>query len=529
MSIMDINPDSYVNNLEDFLQRLRKEIESIVQPYCENHQNLSELDHYIYEINSFYYKSFHENFFPAYRNGIQQEVSTLLKLSRKEDMIKKDILASIKRYAKLYNQVKNISSFLTDFRDNSNQQIFNLYRDRNHRNLELLYALRKLQDNLKLLNEFTNNVNRMLEDKELLDGINIFPEHSITLKIISSLDINDPLTSDSLNNLLIYLHDIKNLLVRLQVNKQDFRHLIDEIFMNIDDPFLSFSGSTSTILKTFCEKNVYRQFHMYRELISLNMVADNRPRVIKLAQEFEKWLSNLLIVFTKGMEYITRQQGQLLYSTSLISTLAPGFLQNLSHNVVNTLKSVEILINELSNTEESDFEYSSNKTLEILEDAYPRFKKAITEKTVTCTGPLFSLINQVNMELSFLKIKIDLFNKNHEHSSKMLKKYLGIIKVLDSHLELLGNVKADLQRLLAPRNISRTWKDLIIRIERIPLEKGKLFPGEYQYLLDKYAIETRITKHESHLVLHEEGDIFIIRVDDEVEEEIPYIVISQKG
>jgi len=100
---------------------------------------------------------------------------------------------------------------------------------------------------------------------------------------------------------------------------------------------------------------------------------------------------------------------------------------------------------------------------------------------------------------------------------------------VDAHFELMENIRSDLQRLLAPRNISRTWKDIRIRIDHIPLHKGKLFPVNYQYLLDKYAVETRITKQDNNLILHEEGDIFIIKVEDKTEEEIPYIIISQRG
>jgi len=68
-----------------------------------------------------------------------------------------------------------------------------------------------------------------------------------------------------------------------------------------------------------------------------------------------------------------------------------------------------------------------------------------------------------------------------------------------------------------------------IRVERIAMEKGKPFPTDYLYLLDKYQVETRITEDKTNTILHEEGDIFIIKVDDLLEEDLPYLVVSQRA
>ena len=103
------NPDFFAAKLEQVLSSLRQEIEQSL-PSPSFAEMGEELDNYIFELNSFYYRSFTERLFPRYRSSVQEEVSQLLKLSRQETMVKMDIMANIKRYAKLYNQVKNILS-----------------------------------------------------------------------------------------------------------------------------------------------------------------------------------------------------------------------------------------------------------------------------------------------------------------------------------------------------------------------------------------------------------------------------------
>ncbi|HBK54265.1 MAG TPA: hypothetical protein DDZ44_10045 [Syntrophomonas wolfei] len=63
-------------------------------------------------------------------------------------------------------------------------------------------------------------------------------------------------------------------------------------------------------------------------------------------------------------------------------------------------------------------------------------------------------------------------------------------------------------------------------MEKINLQKGREFPEEFLYLLDKYQIASRVSPERPNLILEEEGDIFIFKVDDLQEELIPFFVVS---
>ena len=93
--------DKYQVELEQFLQRLRAEIDILPSLPTGNNDGL-EIDEYICQLNTFYYQSFDHHFMPVYLQQVQQSVNEALKLSRTQTMVKKDIMAIIKRYAGLF-------------------------------------------------------------------------------------------------------------------------------------------------------------------------------------------------------------------------------------------------------------------------------------------------------------------------------------------------------------------------------------------------------------------------------------------
>ena len=54
-------------------------------------------------------------------------------------MIIQDLLANLKRYAKLYNQIKAVNKLLKETRKNFNSSLYAIYREKEYQNTELLY------------------------------------------------------------------------------------------------------------------------------------------------------------------------------------------------------------------------------------------------------------------------------------------------------------------------------------------------------------------------------------------------------
>ena len=525
---MEINTDHYTAKMENFLHRLKEEIGEITSPNfssCQDKSAITGIDEYIHELNSFYYRSFHDNFFPVYKGDINQEISKLLKLSAENRSIKNYVLASVKRYAKLYNQVKNIHSTLADLHIDYSQKVFNLAQVQEKQNLELYYAINRLKGFLLRFNRSVGTAVNLLTDKELIAMEENLPEYGSILHIISHPGADHVLATDTFNRLVIHLHNILHLFLKLKDNRQP-KLIYGQLLAGITDQDLSLADA-SLHLKKFYETSIAKKLRIYLDFITSHSA--NNPRVQMAREEVTEWLNNLLMVLQKGMNYLNLPEKEFLNNLAQISVLPEDYLQTMQETGAKTSASIDLLIKELTNAEELIFPSVHAKLLAIIEKSYPVFARAAKQPHLLSSGSLYSLVNQAEQELAFLKIQITFLHQNRECSVRIQEFYKGLIDSLGSHRKLMENIQSDLQRLLAPRNITRAFKDAVIKIDHVTLEKGKPFPQNYLYLLDKHYIETKLSENEKNIVLHEEGDIFIINVEDEIEEVIPYIIISQKG
>ncbi len=521
----EFNPDFFVTQLEQILARLRQEIEqALPSPSLDGISE--ELDNYIYELNSFYYHSFAEELFPIYHSSVQEEVSSLLKLSRQEAAVKMDVMANIKRYAKLYNQVKSIVSICKASRENVGQALLAVSREQDHRTVELLYSLKQLESEFINLEAVTSRINSWLKDGELLFLMQTHPAAVPALQVVSSMDRNHPLQADAINRLLVYLAYPAKVLSRLQP-RQDSKQigsLIEEIKKK--EPVLS-RGPESKALTNFYEVQAKAQISLYLDAIQLSLLSEQPELLNRAVFDLENFLNGLITLIEKA----SPNTPALSRTFNLNNSSLVDKVNQLHDDSRDLVKAATSITSELSGSGDPDFAYFSAKIPEILQPAQSLLKNAVTDQELTCFPELITGLKRTELQLSVLMTRIDLLNQKQEHHNEVLKHLLTIVNMLDNYLNLLANIRADLERILAPRNISRAWKELNIKVDRISLQKGQVFPPDYRYLLDKHLVETHLCQdnQEDNLILHEEGDIFIIRVDELLEEEMPYLVIAQKG
>lgn len=523
MDSKEFNPDFFTVKLEQVLFALRQEIEQLPSPSFE--EMGEEMDNYIFELNSFYYRSFTERLFPLYRSSVQEEVSRLLKLSRQETMVKMDIMANIKRYAKLYNQVKSILSICRASRENAGQALLAISREQDYRAVELLYTLKQLENEFIKLESLISTINTWLEDGELMFLVQTHPTAIPALQMASSLDRNDPLQADAISRLLVYLtYPIKTLSrVQPRQDTKQINGLIEEIRKRT--PVFSRTPETETLIN-FYEVHVKTRISLYLDAIQLGLNSEQPELVNRSVINLTNFLSGLIMLLEKASLSTPALSGAVNPNNTLVESV-----KKFHNDSIDIMKAITSITSELSGSGEPDFAYFSFKIQEILEPATTLLKNAVAAKEFTCFPELFAGLNRVELQLSLLTARIDLLNQKQEHHNEVLKHLLTIVNMLDNYLNILANIRGDLERILAPRNISRTWKEVNIKVDRIPLQKGQVFPSDYLYLLDKHLVETHLCQddQEDNLILHEEGDLFIIRVDELLEEEIPYLVIAQKG
>ena len=70
---------------------------------------------------------------------------------------------------------------------------------------------------------------------------------------------------------------------------------------------------------------------------------------------------------------------------------------------------------------------------------------------------LVPAIEQLRTQINFLESRIELLDEQEEHSVNASGQYQVMVDSLDSLLELLRNVKEELNRMLSPRYIKKQF------------------------------------------------------------------------
>ncbi len=522
MNINDLNLETYGQNMQHFLLLLRSEVEEISRQFESDPGSLENLDRYLLTVNSFYYRSFHETFWPVYKKDVKEEINQLLSLKVQEDLLKKHIAAIIKRNANLFNQVKNVSARLQDLKQQIMEQRLSFTDEIDRQVLELIYGFKEIRSKFLELDDFMNCLS------EISSGLASFQGQARSQMLIMganslcSVNSEDP----SYYQLLKQQGQIFKLIQKCASDESIIPERISKIRSLLLSSTIDWPGEE---FRDFYEVQIRSASLHYTELMMLNLQVQDYPRlkeiILEFSEFFEIWLDFLDLIIS----YISRPGFHLIPELYQLNLKNPGYLKELYYDVSSTRKHIEQVGEDMDNTQDIDFIYFSSQMQNILEFSAPLYKTIAHESPVTEITLLTARFQQVSCAFSIMDSRLKILIEEYRHMSSIIAHCEDLLTRLDSEIELLSNIKNDLERLLAPRNIARVWKDLDIRITHIPLIRGLPLADEYLYLLDKYHINTRIAGGTDNTILHEEGDIFIIRVEDESSEEIPYMIIGKKG
>ncbi|MGI5921781.1 MAG: hypothetical protein ACOX6I_08610 [Syntrophomonadaceae bacterium] len=524
---MSTTKDQFVNTIKHFLAEIRGEIEAVTSPLANNSFDLPAIDRYLYEINSFYYRSFHDRFMPVYERRIEQEITSQLKISRQEEMIKKDILASLKRYAQLYNKVKTFSAILSNYRADIYRNLVVIISEKEQLPTELLYLLKELKSDFNHLEAITAPLMKVLADHDYISDRLNASIYLPAIQMMMELDFSNMLLVKNWNSYLVYLEALKILADNYQLpgEQKAARVISDQMAAK-----LSTFSSKIAPLQIFHNHILKPEIDRQLELISLHLDNANMSRVKELSFNLAGCLSALIRFLNCSQTYLAKLDGHLILN--LLIMLPPvnhKLITELHDHTAETLSDLTQAVDELSSAASPDLKYFTTRAKHLVDNSYNYYQAVADNRSIKKLGTLYSALIRVQTNLLNLENKIQLMSVQYEHEKMISGQFLELVNELDSYLNILANTRADLERVMAPRNLNRIWKDMDIRVERVPLEKGQAFPAAYRHLIDKYMIETRVTDDRDGTILHEEGDLFIIRVDQLAEEEVPYMIISMKG
>ncbi len=524
MNSSDLNLETYGKNIEEFLLRLRSEVEELSQQFDSN-SSWENLDRYLLAVNTFYYQSFHETFWPAYKKDIIEDINRLLDLKVQEDLLKKHIAAIIKRHANLFNQIKTTSTHLQQLKLYILKQRSSFFDERDRQVLELVYAFQEIRAKIGTLEEFISSLDEISSGLMALNGPARSQMMIMGAQSLCYADLKDSKIIDTYYQLLKGQAYIFDLIQKCVSDSSIIPERISKIHQLL-------KGSIRDLSPEFChfyKFQIQSTSLLFTELILLNLQVQNHQRLREIVLDFLEFFASWLELLKFIISCISKPGFKLIPELYQLNLNHPGYLKELYHDVSSTRKNIEEVGIDMDDTHDIDFIYFCNKVQSILEFSAPLYNTMANENPIVQTPLLTARIQQISLAFSILDSRIRILAEENLHIAGVISQSDDLLNWLDSEIDLLSNIQSDLERLLAPRNIARVWKDMDIRVTHVYLTKGQPLPDEYLYLLDKYHINTRISEQVDHTVLHEEGDIFIIRVEDEKTEEIPYLIIGKKG
>lgn len=521
-----LTPELYTRQMETLLESLHQEIDTKLRVLTEP-QDITQLDDYVYQLNSFYYGSFHEKLFPLYRQLMQEDIQSRLNLALQEDTLRQGILGNIKRYAQLYNQVKRLTTTLSHGKETSYQLILANSRYEDRGSIGLYSALKLWREHLQAAGRQLGQLREVLDDRSFCQTIERFPGIWPLVYFWESVDLGQPVQGASYTSVLSYLSYCSRLLRQLQKE---------------DKPF----ARSTALIKELADKtaglnsvSMPAAFNRYRSYLTEQMgsALPTLNLYLKLGDtdSYKSVLRRLLQHFDDNIHLLEKAQHFLIsgYREALLQACrSPANssvdISQVQETINGLLDSLIGLEREFSIPGESDFQNFSQRVQAHLEESGIWMSGFAPGAKADQAGSLFASLYHLELERQYLLRSIVLMREDSKRRQELQDTLLQVANNMDSFVNLLGNIRADLERLLAPRNLARLWKDLDVRVERVPLERGKPFPARFLHLLEKHPVNQYPADSEEIVVLHEEGDLFIIRVGDEQEAEVPFMTVSKK-
>ena len=522
-----IDYNHYISCLEELLVGLKQNIQDLVRPDLDLN-NLAEIDRYLLEINGYYYKSFHDQVFPWYKDQIKEQVNEQLGLNRQLNLVYHDIMANLKRYAKLFNRIKTLLGVLDIHQEQIRQLSQSLKSHSMWIAMDFLNTLEQTGDVLDRVGANLTHLARLAGESDLLSALKTHPAVITQIRDLCRLDWNNPQIRHELDLMRLLIRYSQREVSSLTISQDEYPGNIRQVREELLRRSRELANRELKKTASFYQKQIHPHYRHYCEHLRLQLQAGDYNQIGETTKSFESWLASLLLILEKSPSYIGNDQTALIMNLDQINGINRPYLSSLLEKILAVKDAVRSLASDLSRASAPSLSLFIDKTRELLHGFDHGFFSQAEEEL---GRHLYLIIMpQLNAQLSLLQFIMKSIDEKQQHAEHLVSIGAAILDSIASHSSILHNTRVDLERMLAPRNISRTWRELAIKVDRIPVERGKPFPENYLYILDKHQVQTRVSASYSHnTVLEEEGDLFIIKVGQLTDEEVPYMVIAQKG
>lgn len=527
MGLPEPDMQVYQDELNRFLLQVKQEIQALSSNTEVGYQDQETLEAFLLDVNTYYYRSFHERFFPLYKTGMEEELRSLYRISRGEAALKKDILSNLKRMGQIYNGVKNAGKLLDISRDQVQNLLYHAEQGREQRIAELLYTLKDLDNHLLTFHNMLSKWQTFLSDQDLLKSLSEYPFHLALHQLLHGWEAENSRFIRDFKRLMVNLQLAAQLLIKLQYSDDPCLTARKSVLDELHKLESNLASKKSTpFLDSWYKQHLQDQFLIYTDLLGLYAEKNERRRCLQFAQTFENWLQALLYLLEKAT-LSPEELGPLFLDLQSLALL-PSELKEISELVHKTSGSLQELTKSLAAATNPEFEHFSTAARRIVADVWSQLKASLEQGKIPSGTVLANGLSRLSMQISLLDMHLDLLNDKEDHRHKLRQQYQIMLSNMDSYQALLTESKNELSRALAPRNISRNFKEMDIRLEHIPVAQGDIFPAAYLHCLPAFKETASEAPKQEFVVQEEDGDLFIFRIDDLYAEVIPNITLKPK-
>lgn len=520
----ELSVKNYYEQLNLFLQETKTHLEKNLNIWDFENIGINELDEYILALNTFYYQTFHEHFFPKYKQLIHNDIYELYNLSQDENALKKNIITSFKNYAYLYNQLQNTLAQLQEIEQQLNIALNNIEQNIINKNLKSYFTLKQVVNKMNFLEQFLIDWQNTWQDNTLTIIQQNFPGHLSLLPVIQSLDPANKRHTRALN---LFKTHLKLFIATL--NKLSKDNFSKEVFVaqlrNLKSNAPQFNDKKIPLkLRVWYERYFSYHINHFLQLINYYIVDKKNEALLKLLAEMTHWLNSLDQALEKLIYHRDNAQGSE-WSYLLLADTKQENVEKIKTTTHNFRTQLEKLLQEFN--PEWDFAYTnySAQAAQLIDEIDAGYSNIMTEQVIIHYRPFYEALKDLQLELTLAGLGLEELEAQEKQQAALIAKYKELLHAVAENTDKLSVLKITLEKNLAPRNAIRSYKNFHLHIEQYALRPGQVFPLNYNYLLQQKGLIDANAVDQEFIINSAQGDLFIIRLDDLTAVELPPISI----
>lgn len=520
----------YMDMMDEMLQQLHRELDQQVQP-LRNCTDCESLDQYLLDLNTFYYQSFHHRFMPQYRQAIENDWRRIHKLSRQEQSLQTDLINVLRFYVRICNRTRRAARQLQDLRTEINLRWSTLQAAAETRGVDLLYLLKEHVEGWVFFVQQVDIARSLQADKQLLDTLERFPACGLAASLFRSADFQTGKEKRDLNRLLSQWQLAIRLLANIQnthstsPGKDLFNSLISEL-EKVDAVWDN--RKTLPAVRAWYKQSVQPGYHLYLEALRSYGARPDQRRAARMAVQFQDWLRAWLHVLEQCSGFQSRGWEDWMDRLPALSCLDERYSLELADFGQRGRRSLDDLISSLTTSQAGSYNSFSQSSRQTLTDAAQYLHKSLDTQPGS-RSPLRFAVQKLDAEVDMALREIELLDERETNARKSITAYQEIQTILDAETEMLESFVRQMDQMLDSRNLQSRFEDSSLQIERVVIRTGALLPPAGSGWIEKGLISTEVAEAPEGMILYAEGDIYIIRLGEQVCEEIPKIVVTRKG